>query len=205
MQSFAIVPAAGRSQRMGAPKLLLPWNGKTIIEGVLAAWRASNVSHVIMVVHPDDHRLAELGRACGADLVVPASAPRDMKQSVQFALARAESYGPRADDCWLLAPADVPTLDAALIDRLISVYREQSSSVGRETNVWAPCHGERRGHPVLFRWSIAADVELLAADEGINQLVARGPLARVDVPESMILADLDTPEDYRRLQESQQP
>ena len=60
--SFAIIPAAGRSQRMGEPKLLLPWGQSTIIEHVLAVWCASRVEAVVMVVHPDDVRPAELGR-----------------------------------------------------------------------------------------------------------------------------------------------
>ena len=40
-RSFAVVPAAGRSRRMGRPKLLLPWGESTIIQQVLGAWRAS--------------------------------------------------------------------------------------------------------------------------------------------------------------------
>ena len=66
MRTFAIIPAAGRSQRMGQPKLLLPWRNSTIIEHVLAAWRASQVSHMLMVVHPADRQLAEIrGTLCG--------------------------------------------------------------------------------------------------------------------------------------------
>ena len=37
MQTFAVIPAAGRSQRMRQPKLLLPWNHGTLIEHVLGA------------------------------------------------------------------------------------------------------------------------------------------------------------------------
>jgi CTP:molybdopterin cytidylyltransferase MocA len=36
MQTFAIIPAAGRSVRMGQPKLLLPWGQTTLLEHVLA-------------------------------------------------------------------------------------------------------------------------------------------------------------------------
>ena len=67
MRSFAVIPAAGRSQRMGQPKLLLPWGRTTVIEHVLGVWRASRVTHTVIVVHPDDKFLAELSHQlrCG--------------------------------------------------------------------------------------------------------------------------------------------
>ena len=84
---FAIVPAAGRSVRMGEPKLLLPWGETTIIESVLAAWRASRVARIVVVVHPEDTRLAELCRAASAMVIQPEIPPPDMKASVCHALA----------------------------------------------------------------------------------------------------------------------
>ena len=103
MQSFAIIPAAGRSQRMGQPKLLLPWGERTIIEHVLGVWRASRVTQVVLIVHPQDARLAELGRGCGAVVVQPADAPREMKVSVQIGLAHVARASRRAratPGCW---------------------------------------------------------------------------------------------------------
>ncbi|HMP05911.1 MAG TPA: NTP transferase domain-containing protein, partial [Lacipirellulaceae bacterium] len=57
-RSFAIVPAAGRSVRMGAPKLLLPVAGRPLIDHVLAAWSASRSTRIVVVVRGDDHALA---------------------------------------------------------------------------------------------------------------------------------------------------
>ena len=56
-RSFAVVPAAGRSERMGAPKLLLPLGDSTVIEHVLAAWTASPVTRTVVVVRADDAEL----------------------------------------------------------------------------------------------------------------------------------------------------
>ena len=60
---FGVIPAAGRSVRMGEPKLLLPWRDGTLIEHVLAQWLASRVACVTVVVHPDDQELAAVCRA----------------------------------------------------------------------------------------------------------------------------------------------
>jgi len=59
VRAFAIVPAAGLSRRMGAPKLLLPWGSATVIEAVVARWRASPVERIVVVVRRDDQPLQE--------------------------------------------------------------------------------------------------------------------------------------------------
>jgi molybdenum cofactor cytidylyltransferase len=207
MQTFAVIPAAGRSQRMGRPKLLLPWGERTVIEQVIDTWRASRVDRIVMVAHPQDDMLAELGRQRGAIVVQPDVPPDEMKTSVRIAMARiAEEYAPQDEDAWLLAPADMPTLSSDTIDRLIDAHRASLSVPGvAQPTIWAPVAGERRGHPVLFPWSLAEDVERLGADEGLNALLRRYPVRTVEADAASILEDLDTPQDYQRLRRREGP
>lgn len=194
MRSFAIIPAAGRSQRMGLPKLLLPWGTTTVIEQVLAAWKASRVSAVIVTAHPDDDELVSRCRAAEAEIVIVDPPPADMKASVAAGLAYlAAHHQPRPTDVWLLAPADMPLLDSRLIDRLLTAYQPSAP------RVLVPSAAGRRGHPVLFPWPLAKAVEQLAADEGINALVAAAGPREIECDESAAFADLDTPDDYARL------
>ncbi|MCA9206964.1 MAG: NTP transferase domain-containing protein, partial [Planctomycetales bacterium] len=104
MRSFAVVPAAGESRRMGRPKLLLPWGDSTVIQTVLAAWQASRVDRVLVVVRPDDAELAEVCRRAGATVVVPGESPPEMKRSIQLALHEIHHrHAPTDADAWLLA------------------------------------------------------------------------------------------------------
>ncbi|MEX2114373.1 MAG: nucleotidyltransferase family protein [Pirellulales bacterium] len=200
MQTFAVIPAAGRSQRMGQPKLLLPWGTSTVIEQVLAAWRSSQVDHTVMVVHPDDAELAELARACGALVVRADAPPPQMKASIRLGLAEiSRRFTPADRDAWLLAPADMPALSSEVIDRLIEAHRALAADLHERPTIWAAAAGGRRGHPVLFPWSLAKEVEQLAADEGLNALVARHRVRTIEADASAVLQDLDTPEDYQRL------
>ena len=83
-RSFAIVPAAGLSTRMGRPKLLLPWKGATIIDYVLEAWTSSGVSAVVIVVRKRDGDLAAACRGhASVEVVSPDTDPEDMKASCQ--------------------------------------------------------------------------------------------------------------------------
>lgn len=190
---FAVVPAAGRSARMGEPKLLLPWSQATIIESVLAHWRASRVARMVVVVHPQDTRLAELCRAAGAMLIQPDVPPEDMKASVQHALAWIERHeAPTAQDAWLLAPADMPLVTPAVIDAVIAAHDPAAP------RIVAPTAAGRRGHPVLFPWPLVSEVFCLGHDQGVSALVQRHTVKELPWANAReILTDIDTPEEYR--------
>jgi molybdenum cofactor cytidylyltransferase len=196
---YSIVPAAGRSQRMGSAKLLLPWGQSTVIETVLAAWRASRVANVIVVVHHDDHELAERARHAGASVVAPEVPPPDMRTSVLRGLEYlGREFAPAPTDAWLVAPADLPLLTATLIDRLIDAHVAEIA-FGRESTILVPVRDGRRGHPVLFPWLFADKVQRLPANQGLNALVASCPTREIPCGGELAFDDVDTPEEYRRL------
>jgi molybdenum cofactor cytidylyltransferase len=193
---FAILPAAGRSRRMGRPKLLLPWRDTTIIGQVVRNWQASRVDQVIAVVHPDDFDVAE---QCAEALVVaPQPPPAEMKDSIQHGLAAAEAQCNAGDgDVWLVAPADMPGLEPEVINAVIAAYERDTAAGKEEKQIWIASHQGRRGHPVLLPWQMARDVEELGADQGLKAVVARYPVRLVEVNSTAIFADIDTPEDYQ--------
>ncbi|MEX2173505.1 MAG: nucleotidyltransferase family protein [Pirellulaceae bacterium] len=198
-RSFAIVPAAGQSTRMGRPKLLLPVAGRTLIEQTLAAWQRSRVDRVIVVVRPGDAALAEVVQAAGVDLVVPAAPPADMKASLACALAYiAERFATADGDAWLVAPADMPHLSSEIINALLD---RAAAGPGR---VYLPTLASRRGHPVLLPWRLAGEVGRLGAGEGLGNLIQRQnaelvPCDNISQAGTNPFADVDTPEDYRDL------
>jgi molybdenum cofactor cytidylyltransferase len=193
-RSFAIIPAAGRSERMGRPKLLLPVAGRPVIDHVLAAWVASMVTHTVVVVRAEDKDLLDRCRAFSIDVLTPVHSPPEMKTSVRLALAHiAERYSPAENDAWLLAPADLPRLTAGLIDELLAAY---DPAVAMAV---APTFAGRRGHPIVMPWSTAHDVHSLPADEGLNALVARVQRREIPCDSPTQWQDLNDPADYDRL------
>jgi molybdenum cofactor cytidylyltransferase len=184
---------------MGRPKLLLPFDEGTVVERTLRAWTKSRVERVIVVVRPDDSLLAEVCRRAGADVVAPDEPPPEMKDSIVAALAYLERRAqPSAGDAWLLAPADMPRLTAAAIDRLLESHDPQ------RPEILQAAHRGRSGHPTLFPWPLAAEIHRLSADEGANVLVQRHGRRLVEVEDDGIWFDLDTPEDYQRLREGRE-
>jgi molybdenum cofactor cytidylyltransferase len=196
LRSFAVIPAAGRSVRMGQHKLLMPWRGASLMEHVLHAWSGSRVSRVAVVVHPHDAALRDVCLRAGADVVVPESPPPEMRDSVQCGLQYIQDHwSPAAEDVWMLAPADMPNLSARLIDTVLEAHHPEAPTI------LAPCQGERRGHPVLFPWPLAAQVAALDAHQGVNVLLENHPLRCVAGSDPGFYQDVDTPADVERLRE----
>jgi molybdenum cofactor cytidylyltransferase len=191
----AVIPAAGLSVRMGRPKLVLPVGGVLLIARVVAAFREGGAGRVIVVTAPTEipgaSEIAGAATAEGAEVIVAPSPPADMRASVELGLeALARGAKPSA---LLLAPGDSPGLNPELVSRVIRNGRESS---GR---IVVPRHGGRSGHPVLLPWTLAKEIPRLPAGVGVNALLAAHPdlIAPFDADDPGILADLDTPEDYR--------
>jgi molybdenum cofactor cytidylyltransferase len=196
---FALVPAAGKSQRMGRPKLLLPLGGRTILERVVDAFRGAGVETILVMVAPDSDKLATRAETAGARVLRLATETEEMRATIERGLDwLEEQYQPGPEDAWLLCPADHPTLDPAIITAL-----REARTAHPERSIFVPVYEGRRGHPALIGWPHVAGIRQLPAGQGLN-VYLRGQseqtfLLPVDSPD--ILCDLDTPDDYERLRQ----
>jgi molybdenum cofactor cytidylyltransferase len=194
---FALLPAAGKSTRMGRPKLTLPLGERTILEHVLAALRQAQVQHILVVTGPHAAELPALAVRAGAHVHQLSAETTGMRATVEHGLRWLEErYQPGADDTWLLVPADHPTLSPSIVFAL-----ERASQDHPEHSIFVPTFQGRRGHPLTLTWRHVAGIRAHPAGEGLNTYV-RGHLAEtmeVPVDTEAVLWDLDTPEDYERL------
>src|SRR4029077_9391223 len=87
---FAVLPAGGKSVRMGRPKLSLPLRGRTVLECVVTALREGGIERVLVVVGPHVAELCPLAEAVGARVcLLPAETP-DMRATVEIGLTAIE-------------------------------------------------------------------------------------------------------------------
>jgi molybdenum cofactor cytidylyltransferase len=195
---FAVIPAGGQSRRMGRPKLALPLGDRTVLEHVVAALREADVERILVVVGPHVPELVSLAETAGADALLLAEATADMRATVEQGLRWLEDHWhPREDDAWLLVPADHPTLSPAVVREVI-----QGRSANPGATVVIPTFQGRRGHPVSLTWSHVGSIRAFPKEQGLNAYIRQQSAAILEVPvdSNDILGDLDTPEDYERLQ-----
>lgn len=196
---YAIVPAAGRGRRMGAAKQLLEVSGQTMLQGVVEALAASAVEGVVLVTHSEIVRALGTWQAARTWIVLNDDETSAMIDSLRLGLqAWSERVELRAPDGVLVYPADQPGITPAEIDVCIDAFRVDA---GR---IVVASHGGRRGHPLVFPASLVPFACSAACDEGLNAL-PRTHAERLHVVECdspAVTRDIDTPEDYRRIIES---
>ena len=132
------------------------------------------------------------GRGCR--VVAPTFPLPEMKDSVAAGLAYVMAeFAPADNDVWLVAPADLPRLSSDVVSRLLNEGRL------RPGQIMVPVCGGRRGHPVLFPWSLAAEVARLGPSEGINALLRAQAVCELASGPEALPRDCDTPADFLRL------
>ncbi len=188
----AVILAAGGSTRFGAPKQLLPWQGRPLIAHVAdMAWMAG-LSPVVVVVGAE------------AEQVMPALTGRDVfvlrnyrwQEGMSTSLSLGVAALPSAVEAAVFLPVDQPLVDARFLRSLVAYWQQHGAGivvpVGRE---------ERRGTPVLFARRFFPELAQLSGDIGGRALFARYPdaLVTMRVADPDVLTDVDTPAAYEAL------
>jgi molybdenum cofactor cytidylyltransferase len=192
----AVILAAGQSTRMGRTKQLLPWGETTVLGEVVRRLQMSPISQIVVVTGQERSAI----EAAAAQAVWPGGPPVTFAHNPHFAaseMAWSLQAGlralPRHCLAALVALADQPRLNPAVVERLIAAWRETQAAVV------APCFQGRRGHPLLFdrvAWPHLLD---LPASANPRDALARLPEpVQVLVDDESVLDDMDTPEAYAR-------
>src|SRR5207244_1149777 len=195
MQTFALIPAAGKSTRMGRPKLALPVGERTVLECTVAALQQAQITEILVVVSPQAAELATLAEKAGARVLQLAEETPDMQSTVMHGLAWLDDhFHPEPADSWLLLPADHPALNPDVIRELL-----HARSMQPEQSIFIPTYANQRGHPTLIGWRHTADLRAWPAGQGLNRFLRQQAGATCEWPVASpdILFDLDTPEDYQ--------
>ena len=192
----AIIPAAGRSRRMGEPKLLLKIGVMTLIERLIRQLQQADISSISILVREDDPVLQEEVKRLGVDLYIPAREPQEMRESVGMLLSNLkQKENPNQDDGWLLIPADHPIVLPSVLKTLTNSWKETPASIT------VPKYQSRRGHPTIFPWSAAGELRKIPHGHGLNWLLKNQQtlVNEVQLDEPSVLWDVDTPEEFQRI------
>jgi len=185
-----IILAAGASRRMGSPKALLEYRGETFADRLIRVFSTA-CDPVIMVLGHHAETIRKTVR--GAHIVVNPDPERGQLSSLQTALAEV----PADAEGFLFAPVDCPAMEPATLCQLVDVFRQRDPA----TVLVVPSYHGRHGHPICAAPSLIRELLALPptaqAREVVHLHVAHTQY--VDVDDPGILADIDNPEEYRRL------
>jgi molybdenum cofactor cytidylyltransferase len=186
VSAAGLILAAGESRRMGSHKALLPFQGATFLE-ILIALFATRCSTVIVVLGAG----AETIRGAihrEAVFVYNQNYLSGQTSSLQAGLRAV----PADADGVLFTLVDHPSVSAETIDALLAPPLPL---------IRIPRFDGERGHPVWFRRDLISEFLALPAAGAANQVVRahRGQTEFLDVADPGVVADIDEPAAYQEL------
>jgi molybdenum cofactor cytidylyltransferase len=184
----AVLLAAGRSTRMGPDnKLLAEIGGKALVRIAAEEALKSKARPLVVVTGHQRERV----EAALKGLDVTFAHNPDYADGLSTSLKSGLTALPDNTDAALVLLADMPGIDAVLIDTLIGAFDPARSAL-----VVVPTFGGKRGNPVLWSRRFFPDLTALQGDVGARHLIGSHPdaVAEVAVEGNAVLADIDTPD-----------
>lgn len=187
----AVVLAAGESRRMGTPKQLLPFAGRTILECVVDTLLTAGVDEVIVVLGHFAERVQVVLDNRPVRPVVNVAYRQGMLSSVKCGVrAIGAEY-----DAVLFALGDQPQIASTVVQAVMARYREGSAGIV------IPRYGQKKGHPIIMNLHTYRDAILnLPEDVGLNALVQAhaDDVHLIEMETEEIVRDIDNRDDYAR-------
>lgn len=191
----AIILAAGQSRRMGQPKLLLPWGDVTVLERVVSAFANAGIEDILVVTGGAHERVEQVLLKCSITYPVRSAYNKDyengeMLSSIQYGL---RVLANEARGAAMIGLGDQPQVQEGSVRSIWDAYLQTRSLLV------VPSYQMRRGHPWLVARPLWQEIlEMSPSQTPRDFLNAHAKdVHYVEMASPSILADLDTPEDYR--------
>jgi molybdenum cofactor cytidylyltransferase len=188
----AVVLSAGESSRMGRPKALLPIDGQTFIERIVAALKQAKVGKIIVILGHNARELQSKISHLPVEILINTDYKLGQLSSLQLAVRNLQPD--LACDGMLVHLVDHPYLAPALVEEMIRRFYETNK------RIIVPRYHGKRGHPVIFSNALFSELLSAPVAEGAKAVVNahRDETLEIDTQEEGIAVDIDTPELYQQ-------
>lgn len=187
----AVILAAGRSQRMGRPKLTLPWGNSTVIGTIVDTLHEAAIEPLIVVTGAAHVEVARVLDRRGVQLVYN---PRFEEDQMLLSLQAGMAALPIHTQAMLVCLGDQPQMQVQVIEQVILAYQAY------QAKLVVPSYQMHRGHPWLIDRSLWAELSTLDPATTMREFLNThaDEIHYVTLDQASILQDLDTPDDYQK-------
>lgn len=183
-----MILAAGESKRMKVPKMLLPIEGKAMIERVIENVTASGIKKIIVVLGSAKDQILGIIKHLPVEFCYNEKYRNGMLSSVRCGFRNL----PEEYKAVIVFQGDQPMIEPWVVTRLISAYRQTKKKIV------IPVYKKKRGHPLLIDRKYSDEIYKLDDRLGLRSLATKfqRDVLEVVVNTPDILKDIDTKEDY---------
>jgi len=186
----AILLAAGRSERMGAFKPLLPFGSTSVIQACIKYLKAGGIETIVVVLGHNAEKLRQHVNDPSVVFAVNSDPDSEMSESIKCGVAML----PADVEATLIALVDHPAVPPDVVKTLIDEWRQGAQLI-------IPTWQGRGGHPVLVDLLFSDELKRLDPSGGLKSLFRSHAEAvlRVPVGSEYVARDMDTWDDYAHL------
>lgn len=190
-----IILAAGESTRFGRPKQLLQLKARCLVEWVLDAALASELSRIILVLGYAHQKIQKaLGkklRHAKLQIEINPHFQKGQSHSLQVGLSSVIDAFPAV----MFLLADQPLVDAAAINCLLNKFWSA------DKDICVPTFRGKRGNPSIFSQKFYKHIMKIKGDIGARQIIKTNPerVLEVELKNSLFFLDVDVPEDFEKI------
>ena len=182
-----IIPAAGKSSRMGKDKLLITLHGETLLSKAVRVSLESKASEVVVVLREDQQKRIHNIKGRPVKIAYSKERANLMSNSIKAGLDAVNHHSLGV----LIYLPDMPLIETIDLNRLISAYSKGSVVQACDEN-------NNLGHPVLICRELIPSSFGFSGDRGLRSIIARNTQRHklIPLPGNKSLLDIDTPQEW---------
>lgn len=187
-----VILAAGASTRLGTPKQLLHYRGRSLLRHTAEVAIVSGCQPIVVVLGAQAERLEAEVQQLPVTIVRNSRWADGMSSSIQTGLKTLQSIYPTIEAVIILL-CDQPFVSVSLVHQLIEAYDRTGNLIV------ASEYANTLGVPALFSHAVFPVLMTLPADRGARSVIQNQVQAVARVPFPLGAIDIDTPSDYEQL------
>lgn len=188
-----IILAAGASTRMGKPKQLLPYQGRSLLRHITEIAIASKNQPVIVVLGANAQIIKPEICQLPVQIVENLQWASGMGSSIRAGVEALNALGQNVEAV-VITLCDQPFVSPELINQLVETYRRSDKAI-------VACeYADTLGVPALFHHTFLSQLMTLKQGEGAKQIINKHINQVTSLPFLQGQIDIDTPNDYQQLQ-----
>lgn len=186
---YAVILAAGASRRLGAPKQLLKWDQRTLLEHALLNARAVAEDRCLVVLGSHAEAIREV---VSFEAVSVIDNP-DWQEGIASSIRAGIRALPDSAEAALILLCDQPLIKAEHLRALLNAWRAEPS------RIVASFYQGGAGVPALFPVNYFEPLLVLQGDQGAKALLRKSDAELLTIPLPEAEFDIDSGEDFERL------